>query len=344
MKNKVFGLDIGTTTIKAVWLDKESQGYSLNSVLTSPAPNKGMLSESPLDQEEMAQAIARIISDASIGTKNANIALPESQVFTRVVEMPILSDKELASAIYWEAEQYIPVPLNSLTLDYKVLSRPDASTPSQKMNVLLVGAPTTLIDKYEHILTLAGITLDSVETEILSCIRSVVIGDNFPSSLIINIGAVSTTLAIVKNNVLIFTYSISTGGVALSRAIAADFGFSLPQAEEYKKVYGLSESNFGGKIGHATEPVLASLLTETKKAIAFYNEKYVDDPIKQIILAGGTARLPDLNSFFTNNTGIETVIANPWKVLVSQEVPKEILDDAPEYAIAVGLAMREYEQ
>lgn len=343
MTNKVFGIDLGTTNIKVVWLDKQKDTFFLNSVLSSPTVGKGLFSESPLDQQELAQGIIKIVTDASITAKNVNIALPESQVFTRVIEMPPLSDKELSSAIFWEAEQYIPVPLDSLTLDYKVLRRPTADDNIQKMNVLLVGAPTMLINKYQKILSLAGFTLASVETEILSCVRSLGAKDDFPTSLVINIGSVSSCLAIVRKGSLVFTYPIPTGGLAISRAIAADFGFQLSQAEEYKKVYGLSENNFGGKIGKAASPVLSSLVIEAKKAITFYSQKYPQDPIKQIILSGGTAKLPGLNIFFVNNMGIETVIANPWKILENQDVPQEILDDAPEYSIAVGLAMRDYE-
>ena len=100
----------------------------------------------------------------------------------------------------------------------------------------------------------------------------------------------------------------------------------------------------GGKIGKATEPILNSILGEIKKSIAFYSQKYKDDsPIRQIILSGGTAKLPGIEIFFVNNSGIETAIANPWKVLASQQMPKEILDNASDYTIAVGLAMRDYE-
>jgi len=341
MKNKVFGLDIGATSIKAVWIDKEKEGYFLNSVLTAETPAKGMISESPLDQEEMAQAITKIITDANITTRSVNIALPENQVFTKIIEMPLLSEKELASAIYWEAEQYIPVPLANVTLDYKVISSKNKDEKSPKMDVLLVGAPTMLINKYVKVMSMSGLYISAVETEIISIIRSTVIEETFPSSMIIHIGAISTSLAIVRQGTLTFIYSIPTGGMALTRAIAADFGLSLTQAEEYKKVYGLSENSLEGKIGKATEPVITSILTEIKKALAFYNEKYVNDSIKQIILSGGTAKLTRLNTFFANNVGIETVIANPWKVLATQDIPKEILDDAPEYTIAVGLAMRE---
>lgn len=343
MKNKVFGLDIGATSIKAAWIDKQPDGYVMNSVIDAPSPEKGMLSESVFDQETMARAIEKLLDDGKIDTRAANIALPENQVYTKVVEMPALSDKELSSAIYWEAEQYIPVPLDKITLDYKVLRRPAPNDPNQQMDVLLVGAPTSLIEKYERILGLAGISVAAIETEILSVIRSVVTVENFPTSLIVNIGAINTSMAIVRQNILAFTYFVPTGGLAISRAIAADFGFSIQQAEEYKKTYGLSDVSLGGKIGKVTEPIISLIIEETKKAIAFYSKKFPDEQIKQIILSGGTAKLPGINSYFVKNTNIETLSANPWKILSTQNLPKDIIENAPSYTISVGLAIREYE-
>lgn len=343
MKSRSFGLDIGNVTSKAVWLSREREGFLLEAVMTAPTPTKGMLSESTLDQEEMSRSIKKLVQDGNIQSRSVNIALPESQVYTKVVDMPVLSDKELSSAIYWEAEQYIPVPLATITLDYSVLRRPTKPEDGGKMQVLLVGAPTRLITKYEKIITLAGLAMDTVETEILSVARALIIGEKFPTSLIVHIGALSTSLAIVKEGMIVFTYVIPTGGTAISRAIATDFGFSMEQAEEYKKVYGVSDKSLGGKIGKATEPILLSILGEIKKSFVYYTSKYRDDTIKQILISGGSAKLPGLTTYFTQAVGVETAIANPWKSLASQEVPKDIIDNAPEYTIAVGLAMKEYE-
>jgi len=344
MNKKPFGLDIGATTIKLVFLEGQKGGYIYKTSLIAPSSAKGMLSESPLDEEEMAQTIRKAVNDAHIDSKYVNVALAENQVYTKVLEMPVLSDRELASAIYWEAEQYIPVPLANVTLTWNVLKRPDHPTSGDKMQVLMVGAPTMLVKKYQKILLMAGLTINSMETEILSTIRSLVLGENFPPTLIISIGAVSTSFAIVRNGIMIFTYSMSMGGSAINRAIATDFGLTPAQAEEYKKVYGVSGKSLGGKIGQATEPILNSILMEAKKSLAFYTQKYKDEtPIRQILLSGGTAKLPGIEIFFANNSGIETAIANPWKVLSSQAVPKEVLDNASDYTIAVGLAMRDYE-
>ncbi len=343
MNKKSFGLDIGATSIKLVWLDGRKGAFILKAASISPAPQKGMMSDSPLDEEEMAQAIVKSVKDAGVDLKCINVALPENQVYTKVLDMPVISDKELASAIYWEAEQYIPVPLNNITLVWNVLKRPNASS-GDKMQVLMVGAPTVLVNKYQKIISMAGYEISSMETEIIATIRSLILDDRFPTSLIVNIGAVSTSFAIVRNGIMVFTYSMSIGGAAINRAIATDFGLTAQQAEEYKRVYGVSGKSLGGKIGQATEPILNSILGEIKKSIAFYSQKYKDDsPIRQIILSGGTAKLPGIEIFFANNSGLETAIANPWKVLASQQMPKEILDNASDYTIAVGLAMKDYE-
>src|SRR5437660_10959576 len=135
MKNSIFGLDIGSSMIRAVWLSTERHGYLLNAVLSTPTPVNGMLSESPLDQQEIANVIRKMVDDAKIDVKTVTLALPENQVYTKVIEMPQLSDKELASAIYWEAEQQIPVSISELTLDYKILDRPKNNNETKNMRI-----------------------------------------------------------------------------------------------------------------------------------------------------------------------------------------------------------------
>ncbi len=344
MKSNAFGLDIGTNSIKVAWLNRDNDVISYATSHVVPTPAQGMQSESPFDHQEMAQVINKMVIDAKISTNNVNIALPENHAYTKVVEMPNLSDKELSSAIYWEAEQYIPVPLDTVTLAWSKLRPIKSAIGEDRMQVLLVAAPKDLIKRYQNILDLAGLSIVSVETEILSVIRGVIPQSNNPTSIIANIGAMGTTLGIVQNGIIIFNYSVPLGGVALTRAIASDFGLPLDQAEEYKRVYGLSDKNFGGKVGQAISPILTALLSEVKKALTFYTDKYKNEtPINQILLTGGGATLPGLAIYFAQNIGLEAVIANPWSMLNIQGVPAGIEAKGPEYAVAVGLAMKEYE-
>lgn len=341
MAKQSTGLDIGLTSIKAVSLSRQKDGYFLNSAFSMTTPPRGMFSESPLDQEDMAKAIKKVVSNLKVDSKNVNVALDDNQIYTKVIDMPILSDKELAMAIRWEAEQNIPVSLSDITLVWSVLKRPPKGTEGEKMQVLLVGAPTNLVNKYQKIIELAGLNISSIETEVLAVIRALSYS-GLPPAIILSIGAISTSLAIVKDDVLTFTYSIQTGGNAISRAIASDYGLTLSQSDEYKKAYGLSKEGVGQKIGKSTELILTSILAEVKKTLAFYSEKYHDDSlIQQILLSGGTARLPGIDLFFAENLGIETVLANPWKILANQVVPQQIIYSPSDFTIAVGLAMRD---
>ncbi len=344
MKSDTFGLEIRTDIMRALWFKREKDLLVLGGVAQAVPPPSGIVSEAAVDQQQMAQAIREMVASGKINVKKVHIALADNQVYTKVIDMPDLSDKELSSAIRWEAEQHIPAPLETITLDWKILRRQkEKKTGLSKMQVLLVAAPIGLIRRYERIVTLAGLTISSIETEILSVIRSIVVGDNYPTSVIVNINSTSTTLAIVQANTLIFTYLMPLGSDALDRAIAAEFGFSLDQAEEYRRVYGVSEETFGGKLSRAMEPILMSLLSEVKRALTFYNDQYKNEyPIYQIVLSGSAARLPGMSLFFVQNCGIETVVANGWTSFGIAQVPKEIIEGGPEYSVVVGLALKQY--
>lgn len=343
MRNDVFGLDIGITTTRVCWLTTDKKNIRYLSALSTATPPKGMVSESPFDHQDMAETINKLVIDAKITTSNVSVALPENRVYTKVIEMPNLSEKELSSAIYWEAEQYIPAPLDTMILDWSVLKRSGGEL-SNKMQVLLVAAPIQIIKKYKSIIELAGLSIAGIETEILSVIRSVVSNEYFPTTLIMNIGALNTSLSIIQNGSIVFTYMIPLGSIVLTRAISADFGFSYQQAEEYKKTYGLIDKDFGGKLSVAMQPILFSIVSEVKKAINFYNDKYKNEsPIIQLLLTGGSASLAGIETYFFQNVGIKTLLGNPWKMLSIKDVPPEMESHGPEFAVSVGLALKKYD-
>jgi type IV pilus assembly protein PilM len=342
MKSDIFGLDIGLSQIKAVWFSRDKNSVSLLNAVSFPTPTPGLQSESPFDHQEIAQVINKLVSDAKILTNKVVISLPENHIFTKVIDMPILSEKELGSAIYWEAEEQIPAPIDTMSLAWTILKKPAKSLTGQRMQVLLVAAPLELIKRYQSVLELAGLSVVAVESEMLSIIRSTLPSAVSPTSIVLNIGSLSTSFAIVQSGVMVFNYSIPLGGVAMTRSIASGFGLSVVQAEEYKKTYGLSDKNLSGKVGNAIRPIFSNITTELKKAIAFYNEKYKSEsPISQMILTGASANLPGIDVYFVENLGLETVIANPWKSLNISGVSGQLQKLAPEFAISCGLALKD---
>lgn len=335
------GLDIGSQTIKVVELSKDKDKLRLLSLGTTPVSPGGLISESQLDQQAVSQSIKKLFEDAKIGTKEVNSALPESSVFTRVIEVPQVTEEELSEALNWEAEQYIPLPLSEVNLDFSVIKKPE--NKNEKMTILLVAAPLRLIKKYQKIIEEAGLTLLSLETEIIAVSRA--LDYQYPKGgtlMIVHLGAGTTDFSIVRQGLIFFTRSISTGGEALARAVAQEFGFTLSQAEEYKRTYGLEEDKLEGKVLGAIKPLMETIIEELRRAIAFYQDKNPMEQVATIILSGGTAKLPGVVSYLAKETGIETQIANPWINLnVDPKIISAFLEDGPIFSAAAGLALRE---
>jgi type IV pilus assembly protein PilM len=270
-------------------------------------------------------------------------SLPESQIFTRVIDMPVLTDNELQSAIKYEAEQYIPIPLSEVKLDYQVLDRPHSQTGDKKMDVLLVAAPNVLIKRYLRIIEQAGFKPYALETEITANSRSLInINKMSLTSMVVDIGASTTKLAIVADRKIAFTRSLAIGGSAFSRAVAQGLGFEIDQAEQYKDTYGLDDTQLEGKIAVAIKPIFDVITNEMQRALAFWSGRHPDVVVKTLMATGGSAKMPGLIPYLTAATGLEGQIGNTWETFsFGPNVSPTIRDDSPFYSIAAGLAMKD---
>lgn len=341
MKGKTFGLDIGTTSIKAVWLGKRGNQITLESVVSAPSVTKGFIAESNLDKKLFADTLKGILKSASITITSCIVSVPESQVYSRVIEMPELSSQELQAALRFEMEQQIPLPLDQVKTASEILDHTEKDG-KRMMNVLIVAAPIGIIDKYDRVLTASGLIPRAVETEIISVHRSLQPLLNKESAdVIVHLGGSTTDIAVTRNGIVNMILSIPLGGIAVTRAIAVDFGIDPTQAENFKRAYGLSQNVFEGKIGRSLEPVLQSIIGDIRKAILAFKEKNNNATIGQIILSGGSALLPGLHIFFTNVLGIQVVVGNCWESNGINNVPQEVAEDAPSYNVVVGLALRD---
>jgi len=333
-----FGLDIGTHSIKVVELSRDGGGWHFVSAGIAQAPPKGMQSENEQDLLSVSQVIRKLYTDARISTPNAVLSLPESQVFTRMVKFPAMTDREVASAIHWEAEQYIPIALEEAVIDYQIIGR--RQDGGNSVDVLLVAAPKFLVEKYISVAKNAGIRPTAIETELIALSRSVAPPNK--SALLVDFGAASTDIAISINKQLVFSRSIPIGGEAFTRSVAQGLGIDIAAAEEYKKAYGLSAGKLEGKVKTALDPVFRVVLEEFKKAIQYWVEQESGTPIQQLVLTGGTAGLREITPLITQNLGIETVIADPFGgISKNKAIADQLSGFAPLYSIAVGLAQRE---
>jgi type IV pilus assembly protein PilM len=255
--------------------------------------------------------------------------------------MPNLSDKELSAAINWEADKYIPLPINDVNLQYKVVSRFGAgSEQGGKMEVLLVAAPKRIVDKYARIVKDAGLVLKSMETESSALARSLTHGTE-PSLVIVSFGSATTELVAVKEGNVIFTRSITTGGVTLTKAVMAEFDLPQNQAEEYKHTYGIVEAQMGGKIANVLKPVLEVIISEIVKTIEFSKSHIPESQLSRIVICGGGAYMPGISEFLTKRTSLEVSLADPWDPFEKEGLILKVPGQGAFYAVATGLALRE---
>lgn len=333
------GLDIGSKTIKVVELSREGANFRLKAagaVAFSGIELSHMSEEK--DFITLGEAIKKLLKDAKINSKDISIALPESLVFTRTLRFPLLTDQEVASAVKWEAEEYIPIPLKEAIVQHQILERRETGTPPQVL-VMLVAAPRVLVEKYIKVVNMAGLNCVDVETELIALTRSLAPVDQ--TVMIVDFGAGSTDLAVAKNAQLVLSRSIQTAGEAFTRAVAQYLGVANAQAEEYKRTYGLSPEQLEGKVGAALEPVFRVVAEEIKKVIHFYQIEEKGQAPASLILSGGTAGLPGLSTTLTKLLNLEVLIGNPFiKLAVDAQTAKNLASYAPLYSIAVGLAMK----
>jgi len=336
----VFGLDIGSTSIKIASVQKEGKKFRLLSAGIAQTPPPGLDSEADKDLIALATAIKKLHQDAKINNKNVIVSLPESKIFSRVISLPNMNEDELAQALQWEAEQFIPLPIGDISLDSVVISRGKAGKVEQMMEVLVVAAPKTLIKKFQHLMELAGFRLVAIETELIAVSRALLSPES-PAVVMVDFGAETTDIAIAQKGFVVFTRSIPAAGQAFTRAISTGLSIDPHQAEKYKTAYGLAEKKLEGKVKKAITPVVSQVVSEIQKAVQYWQEKE-KEAIKTMVLAGGSANLPEVISFLTKSLSLEVQVADPFANLIKDE--KQLVNlrqNAPLFAVAMGLAMKE---
>lgn len=338
----MIGIDIGSKSIKVVELTKQGNSFVLKSA--GAIGYQGVLVEKMGGEKEykdFANVLRKLFSDAKISGKQVSVSLPETQVYTRIMKFPLLNNEEIESAVKWEAEEYIPIPVKDAVLRHQILERQEVGNPPQVL-VQVIAAPKSLTEKYVNVMNEAGLEVVSAETDLLALSR--VYGITGQSVLVADVGARGTSIGIIKNNELYLSRTVPIGGDAFTRAVSIALGVPVMQAEQYKTTYGLSDSQLEGKIGNALRPVLRGLVDEMKKSINFFQLDTRSQPPTSVVVTGGSSGLPGFSSELTKLLGVEVAVGNPFtasKVSVDPESMKSLSKFAPLYSVAVGLAMRE---
>lgn len=329
-------LDIGSYAIKAV-VANPGEKPKISQVLEVFNPHGIALPTDDGAAEKLKLVIQDLFTTNKLPTEDVRLSLPETVVSTKLIEVPPLTDAELASAINWQAERHIPIPPEELSLEYQVLHRPEKNE-NKPMRVLLVGVRKQIVNRFVELFQQQGIEPTLVETQMLSIVRSLQFLPEDPTTLIAHLGASSLVLGVVADQELKFVVAQLSGSQILSKTIEKAINLEPSQAEEYKRSFGLDPNQLEGKIRTALLPQVDEFVNHMRKAIQFYGSQNPQAGIKRVVLSGGASLLPDFLQHVASQLNLEVLMAAPFSATQGQ-VPEST--NHPSYSVCVGLLLRD---
>ena len=368
LKPEAFGLDFSDLSLKIIKLEKKGGGFALASYGEIPL-KPGIIKKGEVkDEKLLVKVIQKLINSVKgkkINSKYVVASLPEEKAFLQVIEMPRIPREDVKSAVIYEAENYIPLPIEEVYLDSQIIKPahnhlPEHSEGWRRTNVLrpdhydvlIAALPKKTIDPYIKCLKMAGLKPLALEVESLAISRALIKEETTVSPfLIIDLGETRTGFAIFSGHSLRFTLSIPVSAQKFTEAIARSLEIDLNKAEKLKIKYGLERKTKEGKqIFDALIPPLTDLVEQIKRGIDYHNthsrhEHLSPDEkeIKKVLLCGGGAMLKGLTDFLSQSLNLPVEFGNPW-VNISSKGQKEISQLSKEqlvkYTSAIGLALK----
>lgn len=339
--SNIVGLDVGQNGIKVVSIDKDAAGkLSLSLIGETKSPQMDGNTDGSKDKyfKELSQSLKTLILDLKIKGKQVVVNLPENEVVSRLVRLPPLKDSEIMDALKFEAETFVPYPLDKVSIDYEVVEKDDAG----RITVFVIAAKNDLISEYVKMFKSLGMELIAIESSSVAyrrMIRSGVI--SVERVIVLDIGEkYSDILNINKGNVY-FSRSLPVGGESITRAISLGLGLDMPSAEEYKKAYGIKAEELEGKIRTVALPVFNSIADEVRKAMTLFSED-TGKTIELLVLVGGGAVLPGMAEELTKVLGVEVQVAQPFVKIETNKIqaPFNLATEGSRFSLAVGLSLR----
>ncbi len=334
------GIDFGTHSVKAVELSNISAKNPKLVNLGSQETPKGVInSEDKMDQKRLADVLKKLYDASGIKNNKVVMALPEFSVFTRFLELPGVKKEEIKDTVYYEAKQYIPLPLSEVQLDYVPIG---FNTEKNAPRILVVAAARKVIDIYINIAVEANLDLIAIETESVAMGRAMFRATGKKDLVMLDFGANNTDMSIISEGYLVFSQSIAIGSDSLTQAIVNKFNFEQKRAEEFKRSYGLVPNVLEGKIASVLAPIMDSIMVEVRRGVEFYKSRTLSIAPVDYVLSGDGAFLPGLKEYVSKNLNVNSTLAVPWNNILMEPKFKDIaMKGAPSYSVAIGLALKD---
>ena len=337
----LFGLDIGRGSLKVMQLEHTTGkpiivGYGTADFDVS-ALNDGVV----MKPEIISDALHNLFENTLVGeiaTRRVAMALPGYRTFTRSIQLPRLGEEELREAVQLEVEQYVPIPLGELYLDYVITSQVEDNA-----EVFAVAVPKKIVDSYLALAHALGLEPVLIEPTMTAGARLFARDKHSDMpSIIIDFGSLTATISIFDKTI-VATSTVPAGGLVFTEAIRNSLGIGQDEAGSIKTRFGLDVSKYQKKIEEALEPSLLKIVTEVRRMLRYYEEHYASNSkggVGQIVTLGGGANMPGLSDYLTNALKVPVrTQEHPWATFAFGHlaVPEEA--DRLMYAAVAGLSL-----
>ncbi len=342
-RKSLVGLDIGSSSVKAVELKLTKQGYELISFGLEPLAQDTVVDGAIMDAPAVAERITAIFEAQGIKSKDVATSVSGHSVIVKRVPMPVMSEEELYDRIQAEASQHIPFDIADVNLSHQLLE-----TVDNQMDVLLVAVKKDKILNHTNVLAQAGKTPEVVDIDafaLQNCFEVNYEPDPGQVVALLNIGASVMNINIVRGWIPLFTRDVSVGGNQYTDALQKELDLGFDDAEWLK---------MGGTRPGVTEEQRASILRsvsdililEIQKTFDFFRATASGENIRRIVVAGGTARVPGLLDLLREEFAVPVEELYPFRKIVinpGRHDESHLREIAPRLAIAVGLALRSFD-
>jgi len=341
----VVGLDIGSSSVKAVELKPSGKGFRVAAYGAEPVPPDAIVDGAIIDAGAVADAIRHVFErNRTFKGKDVCASLSGNAVIVKKITLPVMTESELDESIYWEAEQYIPFDIQDVNLDYQILDAGTGPDARGSMDVLLVAAKKEKIGDYTGVIAQAGRAAVIVDVDAFALQNAFDVNYGLDASqvvVLLNAGASAININILQGRQSVFTRDISIGGNAYTEAVQKELDLPHEAAEQLKKGVPVDGATFAD-----AEPILRavseSVLLEVQKTFDFFKATASSDRIDRIVLSGGASRVDGFSDMLHERFGAPVEEFDPFRTIVWD--PKKLGRDASEHAataaVAVGLALR----
>ncbi|HVN86993.1 MAG TPA: type IV pilus assembly protein PilM [Candidatus Binatia bacterium] len=334
-------IDIGSSSVKIVEVRAGSSGLHVTSAGSLPVPSSAIQSNMVSDPSAVAEVLRTLVESHGIRGNKAITAVPGPAVIIKRVTLPTQDAQELENTIMFEAGNFIPEDLENVNLDYQIT---DYLEDGKRMDVLLVAAKKDIVSSYAETVRAAGLAPIVVDVDYFALENMFELNyEPEPGQVIalVNVGARYSSINILKGGRSTFTGDVPVGGRDITDALVRDLGVEVEVAERLKAgetVAGIDPEQVSVAMGPAAD----TLIEEIHHALSFFWTAATDEAINCVYLSGGSSQMPEFGERLSQRIEVPVSIADPLtRVTVASNLEAAGLrQHAPEYAVAMGLAVR----